>query len=522
MRVLNVVVGAGPWTLGLRRAVFAVGVLWLCGCGRAKSEARPGAPASTGGAAGSGAQNAGEGGHEDGAVGGSAGSGGGSNGGRAGGSGATSGAGGGANGGAGGAASAGASGSGAQGGDGGKSPLADLPLPAGCEAQSGTTTGLLCTLDVSCNAVAQTTRCYHSTSGSWQCTCEPPNASKTYLIDGAMGLDACAVAAGLCAGSSPDPGVILGGCVTTREEVGSDVGNPTCTLELQCERPVAVDFAPGVSVTMPGAGVTHCVQTLSEDQGSGPRRLSCETTGSLGSQADEIVANSVAEACRPVLELYLRAQEPEFDGSEACIVQDDDGGTADGCRLIETCFDSAPIGDGVSVVGARSETAASCMFDDLDNLLCGCRFESAGGEVKSFSYDLGLATRPAACDLSDCTLEIRAEAAGAGVCQAQEGSIQLEGDDVCKGYFSCSQAATLAGEDVTIYSQLNAYCTRVEDDGFYCGCAAGDETATYRAGEMATSSDACESARTVCLTHLALPLGPALSAALPPDPRPTP
>jgi hypothetical protein len=71
--------------------------------------------------------------------------------------------------------------------------------------------------------------------------------------------------------------------------------------------------------------------------------------------------------------------------------------------------------------------------------------------------------------------------------------------------------------DVTIFSQLNVFCARGEDDAFYCGCAAGDETATYRAGEVASSVDACAMARTDCLTHLALPLGPA-SIQPAPDP----
>jgi hypothetical protein len=229
------------------------------------------------------------------------------------------------------------------------------------------------------------------------------------------------------------------------------------------------------------------------------------------------MADSAAAACRPVLELYLRAQEPVFDGSKSCLVETRDSGVPDSCSLAETCFDSAPLPDGVSVVRDPAERAAFCGFDDLDHLSCGCRFEQVPGAVRSFSYDLGVATRPAACDVSDCTLEMKAEPAGPGACQAQEGSVQHDGDDSCRGYFSCSQPATLKGEHVTIYSQLNVRCARADDDAFHCGCAAGDETATYRAGEMESSADACDMARTACLTHLALPLGPA-SNGLPPDP----
>jgi hypothetical protein len=521
MRVLNMVVGAGLSKLEFWHAAFAVGVLLLGGCGRATSNPRPGTPVNAGGSAGSDGQGEGEGGTESGATGGFAGEE--SDGGRAVGGGAGGGAGGGGRGGVaggagvGGAAPAGAGGSGVQGGVGGRSPLADLPLPAGCQPLSGSATELLCALDVSCDAVARSMSCYHTNSGAWQCTCEPPNSNKTYVIEGATGLDACAVGAGLCAGSAPDPGFVLGGCVTTREELGSDLGEPSCTLELQCERPVAVDFAPGVRVTMPGAATTQCVEIYSSSWTSEQRRVDCTTMGSLGARSHAVVADSVAGACRPVLELYLSSREPEFDGSETCVAEADDSQLPDSCMVTETCFDSAAISDGVSLVRDPSQRAAFCGFDDLDDLSCGCRFESAGGQTDSFSYYLGAATRPAPCDVSRCTLEMRAEPTGPGACQVPQVSNEYD-EDSCKDYFSCSQPATLAGKDVTIYSQLNVRCARADDDAFYCGCAAGDETATYRAGEVASSVAACASARTDCLTHMALPLGPAWNAAPAPDP----
>jgi hypothetical protein len=247
-------------------------------------------------------------------------------------------------------------------------------------------------------------------------------------------------------------------------------------------------------------------------------RVDCESAGSLGTKAHAVVANSVEGACRPVLELYLSQKEPEFDGDTSCVGEAGDIGVPDSCRLIESCFDSAPVSNGVSVVKGQSERAAFCTFDDLDALSCGCRFESATGRVDTFGYSLGVAMRPATCDLSDCSLDMRAEPTGPGACQAQEGSVEQQGEDACNGYFPCGRPATLEGADVTIYSQLNVRCARGGDDAFYCGCAAGDETATYRAGNVATSVDACAAARTECLAHLSLPVGPASSASPAPDP----
>jgi hypothetical protein len=163
-----------------------------------------------------------------------------------------------------------------------------------------------------------------------------------------------------------------------------------------------------------------------------------------------------------------------------------------------------------------SQRSTFCSFDDLGNLACGCRFESSTEGVDTFSYGVGLAARPAMCDLSDCTLEMRAEASGPGTCHAQ----QVPGERyeyLCSDDFSCDQPATLAGREVTIDSWLNVRCERAEDDAFYCGCAAGDDTATFRAGNVA-SEDACAMARTECLAHIALPLGPASYGTRAPDP----
>jgi hypothetical protein len=514
---VEVMVGARLSGLGLRLTMFTLGVLWLGGCGRANSRPHAGVPVNVGGSAGSDGQGAGEGGAENGATSGSAGRGGESDGGRSVGGGTSGGdAGGGVGGG-----TAAAGGSDVQGGVGGSDSLANLPLPSGCQALRGSATELLCDLDVSCDAVAQTMRCYTS-SGGWQCTCAPPSANRMYVIEGAAGLDACAVGAGLCAGAAPDPGFVLGGCVLTRDELGTDyvpgVGDlSSCTVELQCETPVAVDFAPGVQATMPGAGVSHCVETYSQGWISDQRRVDCETTGSLGPEAHAVVAEGVAAACRPVLEFYLSSQEPEFDGSESCVAEARDTGTEDSCGSSETCFDSAPVGSGVSVVKSPSKREDFCGFDSLDQLSCGCRFESAIGEVETFSYGLGDAERPAICDVSRCTLEMRAEPTGPGSCQVQQYTEEHD-DDSCTDSFSCNQPATLAGEDVTISSWLHVRCARGDDDAFYCGCAAGEETATYRAEDVTSSVDACAGARTDCLTRVSLPVAPAWDGTPPPDP----
>jgi len=486
----------------LRFATFAVGVLWLAGCGRAKSPPHPNL--NVGGSLGAGGHAAGAGGSAGSPVDAAGGSGEQSNAGQS----------------AGGAPPGGAGG--ASGEEGESSPLSELPLPSGCRATQGAATELLCSLDIVCNAVPQAMHCYHTASGAWQCTCEPPNTNKTFLIDGAAGLDACAVGAALCAGPGPEVAIDVPSCELTRDEQGTErLGGPSCTIQLSCSTPVAVDFAPGVSVTMPGVGLTHCVDVSSQGWQSAQRRVDCEASGSLGTASYAVVANGVASACRPVAEFYLGAKQLEY-GQTACVRENRDLGSRDSCVLSETCFDSAPMSHGVSAVKDPLVRSAYCGFDDFDNLACGCNFESAGDDpsiprTDNFNFDLGPSVRPAKCDLSDCRPEMSAEATGPGACQPQEFPSDYDANS-CRGYYACTQPATLDGGEVTIYSQLNVLCARADDQAFYCGCAAGNETATFKAGELPTSLDACDLARTDCLEHLALPLAPASKVATPPDP----
>jgi hypothetical protein len=363
-------------------------------------------------------------------------------------------------------------------------------------------------------------RCYHTATGPWQCTCEPPNTNRMYVIDGAVGLDACAIGAALCAGAAPTPALDAESCVLWREETGQ-VGGQTCTVESQCQTSVPVDFAPGVRITMPGVGVVDCIETAWQPQPSSPQsamRVDCKAAGSLGAESYAVVANGVASACRPLVDFYLRSEQPDFDGSKACIDEVHDEDLPDSCHFAERCFDSAPLSNGVSIVKEPPTTRGTfCGFDDLGSLSCGCTFESGAGNGVALSYELGPAMRPATCDLSGCTLEMRAEPTGPGDCRAQLDSAEHD-DDSCLSYFSCRQPATLAGREVTIRSQLNARCARGADQVFYCGCAAGDQTAAFSVGNLATGVDACEAVGTACLERLTLPLGPHPTAGPLPDP----
>jgi hypothetical protein len=235
------------------------------------------------------------------------------------------------------------------------------------------------------------------------------------------------------------------------------------------------------------------------------------------------VAEDLSQACRSILDFHLGSGEPDFDGPEICLHGADNDG--DGCFFSEQCFDdSEPVATGVSLVGVVSSTReVFCSFDDLGELYCSCALRSEAGPAPywdTFSVSLGPAARPATCDFSFCTHETRAEPTGPGECHAQLDTAKNY-VDWCSDSFGCSQPATLDGRAVTIQSRLDVLCARAPDQSFYCACGTGDETATYPVGAVQDSSDACAMARTGCLAHVSLPVGPA-SNVPPALPNPVP
>lgn len=481
-------------------------VSWLCligcavlGCGRARSGPGSDAADNAGGTALTGGGSAGEG---EPAEGGSA------------------------NGGSGSSASAGTNVGGGEAGA--NSTLKGLPLPAHCQALRGEQTELLCALDFSCGAVADSITCYGAGSGPWQCTCQAPNADRTYLVQGAAGLNACAVAAGLCSDSRP--AIDVEGCAPTREELGT-VMQPgvaqykTCALDLACQTPVPVDFAPGARAKLLGGATARCSEAYLDAPRSPEVRVNCDVTVGKEARSYAVVAKGgVAKSCRPVLESFLSSKEPVFTGSESCVREELDSGSSSFCGLTERCFESAPLSDGVSLVKDPSARGITCGLDSAGILGCVCSFgqvplDSYGVNLNVFPFEVGPAQPPASCDLSRCSPEMKVEPTGPGECDEDEGVI----DDVfdgCNGFFLCSQPVTFEGREMTRQSQMNARCARAADQSFYCGCSVGNETAIFHLGEAATNSEACAMARPGCFSRMTLPVGPALNSSVPPDPLP--
>jgi len=483
--------GAGAAQLGYRVTLAWLGgvAIWLSGCGRAASD-----PLSGGGSAGVAA-----GGGVAGAFTGSGAK-------SCGGAGASGG--GGASGGV--DPEGGASGSEVP-GEGGSSSLANLPLPARCQPRHVSMTNVHCALDYTCDAKPGSVTCYESSAGLWECAC---GTNRNYFVDGAAGPDACAVAAGLCTDSAPelDPS----SCVITQEELGT--GN-TCEVDLSCQTAQTADFAPGVRATLVRSGKAICREAFFDTPLSEEITVECEETRDGATYA--VVAKGVASACRPFLEHILGSKEPTFEGPEVCVRETADFGLPDSCRQSERCFDSEPLSDGVSLVKNPLIRSFSCGFDDLGALGCSCRLESATNDarsphVDSFVFGLGVAQRPASCDLSQCGPEMRAEPTGPAQCQPSSPTTQA--GDSCEAFSYCDQPATLEEREVTVATPMNLRCARAADGSFHCSCAAGDETATFGVDEAPDILAACDAAPAGCLARVTLPLVPATYSAKAPDP----
>jgi hypothetical protein len=312
--------------------------------------------------------------------------------------------------------------------------------------------------------------------------------------------------------------------VATHEVLGGPTGAKTCALDLNCQTPVAIDFASSVRATLYGGGSVKCTEALAQNPKPGLRRVDCEVNGKGESKPYAAVANDVADACRPVLKSFLAPPGPQFEGYKSCVGEAPFTGRPSDCQLTETCFDSAPLSAGVSLVKAPLTRSVNCGFDDLGSMSCGCSWETAGTDPvvphrDIFSFELGPAAKPATCDFSRCPLDIHAEPTGPGDCPWGE---TTDGGDTCQGFFSCARPATLDGRPVTVYSQLDTLCAQAADQSIYCGCTVGDETATFRLPDGSSMTDACTLSRAGCLERVALPVGRASYASIPANPLPAP
>lgn len=457
-----------------------------------------GAQASTGGAAGSSGEEAGAGGEEPAKAGGTGGSGGL---GRAGAhstgtAGASAGLGG----------SAGAAGATAGGGQGGQRPL---PLPEDCEPRGRSEDAESCSLYVFCGPQPNLATCTALPSGRWRCRCDLANSDRIYELDGAVGLDACAVAAGLCNVDDLELGEEE--CPASRDESNENY----CDLALACERPIDVGFTTGVDAWLMSYGSAVC----SRDREGLP--LSCECARGEESAAYGVLADDGALACRPLADFCRGGAEPVFDDEELCMDGEplvDSGG----CNLDQVCANPMPLTDDVSL--ALLHPRGSSCTPTSGGSRCSCSRpygdpEEGWWEVFAFEVEDAPGLDACAQAVTACDDDAVIESRGPVDCRPQG---QSAGLDFCTSDLACLEPATVDGRDVVAHGRLLTYCRQLAPgDPWWCSCASNQETTIFELGEPTLDAwDACSAAPAGCLERMSVHLGAYGDLVSPPDPIP--
>jgi hypothetical protein len=497
-----------------RTSATVLVLCWLAACGGRASGPHGGLPGGTGGGAGNGgssprpdasASDAADGASLGGAPDGSDASGGGSAG-----NGATSGSlagNGGSNGGLAGNGASGAgagvagSGPGGGGGTGSADPGLSL-LPSNCEARARMETSVTCQLSAVCDSIANVTSCQVLDSGRWQCTSQPHHADRVYEIEGAAGLQACAVATGINAKETLQVG--KDAC----QPVTDSSGDGYCAMDMVCGPFIEVDFAPGVRARLARYGYVACTE-----QPSAPA-IQCGFRFHDTAKAYELTVDSSSFACRSLLEFSMSTSGPDFTGPRTCVVAQE---TADGqgCKRSDLCSNPLSSPEKVGMINVEQRSAE-----------CEPGKDGAGGADCSCSrrdlfFQFHVASMPdeptCAAAVTSCEETAIIKGTGDATCQQQS---QTTNPDNCEADLSCTQDATVDGREVVSDGRLFVKCAR--QDGRHpwsCSCASDQLTATFALGTSgATSQQACRQAPQECLKHIPVHLGPYTSFASAPDP----
>lgn len=387
-------------------------------------------------------------------------------------------------------------------GDAGHAGAAALPLPEGCEPRGRTEDDSSCSLGVFCDGVPNLTNCQRLETGKYQCSCELAHNDRTYELDGAPGIEACAVAAGLCSQDELELGDEA--CIA----VDAASHEHACNLELRCATPIGADFAPGVQAELVRYGSANC----SRDAGDRPFACGC-VAGATGAEYG-VLADSGELACRPLVDFCMSGVEPVFDQPTVCF-QTDSNEASGVCDLYETCATPMRLTDDVSLarIGPRY---ASCTASATAGSSCYC--STAAG---SFAFDVLDDPVEATCASSilNCNEATSIEAAGETACAPTS---QTGGSDFCDADLECLQSASVDGRDIVSRGRLLVYCLRQSAQApWWCSCASNQDSTIFELGAPGVSSwDACSEAPARCVEEMPVYVGMYGEFVPPPYPLP--
>jgi hypothetical protein len=347
-----------------------------------------------------------------------------------------------------------------------------------------------CTLYAYCDSIPYITTCRRLDSGRWQCRSETRYPERIYEVEGAAGIQACAVATGI---SAQDP-LKLG--PDSCAPVSDSSGTGYCATSLVCGPTVAVDFAPNARVRLARYGSVACAPI------SAPAEIDCEFRFSESATRDDLGVFSDAFACRSLLEFCMSTMAPGFDGPRSCLVAQATS-TSAGCERSELCSQPSP-STAVERFPSLESRYASCEPTSGGGASCYC---TAGGSLFTFSVASPADDAACAAAITSCEPTANIAATGDVTCQT---TAQTATGNACDADLSCTQPATVDGRQVVADGRLLVQCARLQPGSpWTCTCASDQLTASFSLGTAGlTPAQACAQAPQKCLEHIPVHLGP--------------
>jgi hypothetical protein len=382
----------------------------------------------------------------------------------------------------------GASGSGGAGGAAGMPGMPVLPLPEGCEVRGRTEDEESCSIGVFCEGVPNLANCRRLSSDDWQCSCELANNDRTYEIAGAPGLQACAVAAGLCF----EDELVLGSEVCTE---GGESNDDACDLDLTCGKPIDIGFAPGVTASLMDYGHGACWRTGTAQ----PFECTCEHGGVT--REFGILAEDGSLACRPLIEFCRQDIEPIFDEPTVCIERDPSS-SAEVCDLHSTCATPMKLTDEVSLAELEPRYANCVATSSGSRCYCSDQTETFG-----FDVEAPPSATTCASSIANCAEDVSISPLGDASCHATS---QLAGTDFCEADLDCLQPASVDDRAIVARGRLLVHCAQsTVDQSWWCSCASNQDSTIFEYGVTASSAwEVCTQAPAGCLERMPVFLGP--------------
>jgi hypothetical protein len=229
-----------------------------------------------------------------------------------------------------------------------------------------------------------------------------------------------------------------------------------------------------------------------------------------------VLAESGTLACRPLADFCIDETEADFDGPRTCL-EPNSRMADDGCRAHQTCAQSIPLTDDVSLAKV-SLRYADCEPNGPTGSACDC---SIGDGL--FLFDVGASPTAEVCAASvlSCDEGAMIEPQGAVDCQPTS---QVAFGDSCEADHDCRQAATVDGRPIESQGRLLVRCARVEPgQPWRCACASNQDSTIFELGAASSSAwEVCGAVREQCLERMPVFVGPYGEFMPPPDPLASP